>query len=193
MHVSGIAVCSLSAKDSPLLSRNLALRFSCYVQPCNIGRSEDQRKRNPRPQEASKHLHTSENQKRYDKEVERDHDAYEEKRSLQWRRVVEPLEVAHRQEQKEDGGSYRMDGECSLQRQQCPPDAYRGKTQRPPNQGIDNNDHEFLAFHYLLLSMKAYQLFLSSASRMTALLSHIHHKIQMIALEAIRLPVKYET
>ena len=89
-------------------------RVSYDIQSCDIRRSEDQREGNPCPQEAGKHLHTSENQERYDKEVEPDHDAHEEQRSLLWRRVVEPLKVAHRQEHEEDGGSDRMDDEGSL-------------------------------------------------------------------------------
>ena len=90
------------------------LWFSCEVQPCQVGRSEDQRKRNPRTQQAGKHLQTSENDERDDKEVECDHDAHEEQRRLQWRREVKPLEVAHRQEYKEDGGSYGMNDERRL-------------------------------------------------------------------------------
>ena len=66
------------AKVPLVVSRSLALRVSCDVQPCHIGRSEDQCEGNPCPQEAGKHLHAFENQERYDKEVEPDHDDYEE-------------------------------------------------------------------------------------------------------------------
>lgn len=154
LDVSRVMTCSHPAGVPPLLSCSLVLWFSGDVQPCNVRRSEDQRKRNPCPQQAGKHPHTSENEERDNKEVERDHDTHEEKRRLQWCRVVKPLELAHRQEYKEDGGSYCMDDECRLQRQERSPDAYRCKTQRQPDQGIDNNGQGFLAVHHLLLSTK---------------------------------------
>jgi hypothetical protein len=78
-----------------------------------------------------------------------------EQRRLQWSCVVEPLEVAHRQEYKEDGGSYCMYDERRLHGQERSPDAYRCKTQRPSNQGIENNGQEFFEVHPLLLSLKA--------------------------------------
>jgi hypothetical protein len=92
MVVSGVTTCSHLVKNSPLLSRSFALRSSSHVPSCDIGRSEDQRQRNPGPQEAGKHLHTSIYQERHHEEVERDHDAYEHESSLQWRRVVELLD-----------------------------------------------------------------------------------------------------
>jgi hypothetical protein len=62
-----------------------------------------------------------------------------EQHSLQRRRVVKPLEVARRQEYKEDGGNYCMHDECRLLRKERPPNAHCCKADRPPYQGIDNN------------------------------------------------------
>lgn len=84
--------------DSPVESRNFVVRFSSQRHPCDISRSEDQRKRNPGSQEAGKHLQTSGNQERHDKEIHNDHKADKNDRRLEWRSVMEPLEVDQRHE-----------------------------------------------------------------------------------------------
>lgn len=113
IEISGIPACS---NPSPFESRSFVLRFSSQEHPCEKGRSEDQRKRNPGPQEAGKHLQPSGNQERHDKEIHRDHTADKHDRRLEWRGVMEPLEVDQRHKYKEDGGKRSMDGECCLQR-----------------------------------------------------------------------------
>ena len=97
-----------------LLGSTFAVQASRHIQARQIGRSEYQRKRYPRPEQAGEHIQALEDQQRHNEEIN-DHDkAHKYEGGLQWSSVVEAFEIDKRDTKKEDGCSHCMDDQSII-------------------------------------------------------------------------------
>ena len=112
------------------------LRAFQGIQPCQIGRSKYQHKRNPRPQQAGEHIQAFVDQERHDEEIYDDHKAHKYGRGPQRRSVIELLEVDQRNDHKENRGSDRMDDQRIIDRRGRHADAHGCSAKRPTHKGM---------------------------------------------------------